>query len=338
MFERFFSEWVRPRAGDIDRELSSLQEAMREMGRAGLLGARIPAEFGGLDLDDVRFWEFQEAAARASGALAFLQAQHQSASRFIARSRNGELRRRLLPDLASGKRTSGIAFSQLRRPGDPPLKAVRSAGGYALQGRAPWVTGWGLFDLCVTAAVLPEGDSVWVVHTLAESHRLRASLPLRLAALEVTQTVSVHFEGLEVPEQDVLYTRAPDWILENDAINLARQSPLILGCARGAVDLVRASRPAAADALESELSRVRARALEMMRRPEDKEGGLGARADAIELAGRCAMAAIVAASGAGNRMDHPAQRIYRETLAFAVLALTTPIADAVLTKLFDHSG
>jgi len=65
----------------------------------------------------------------------------------------------------------------------------------------------------------------------------------------------------------------------------------------------------------------------------DLERSLRSRSTAIELAGRTTHAAVIAAAGAGNLMSHPAQRVYREALAFSVLALSPPIQDAALQVL-----
>src|SRR5437762_10625043 len=91
---QFLSDWVRPRAGALDQNLDALREAIGEMGRRGLLGLRVPRDFGGLDFTALDFRRFQEASARASGALAFLESQHQSACSIIARSTNEPLRTR----------------------------------------------------------------------------------------------------------------------------------------------------------------------------------------------------------------------------------------------------
>ncbi|RPH37461.1 MAG: cobalamin biosynthesis protein CobD, partial [Planctomycetota bacterium] len=58
-----------------------------------------------------------------------------------------------------------------------------------------------------------------------------------------------------------------------------------------------------------------------MEENSDLDRGLRARAAAIEFAGRTTHAAVVAAAGAGNLITHPAQRVYREALAFSVLVL-----------------
>ena len=171
----FLADWVHPRAAALDQDVNALRAALSEMGRRGLLGLRIPGEFGGLALPPLEFRRFQEASARASGALAFLESQHQSACSLVSRSGNARLRARLLPRLARGEATSAIAFSHLRRAGAPALLATPAAGGFTLSGHLPWVTGWGLFSHCVTAATLPDDRILFAVHPLAESASLRPS-------------------------------------------------------------------------------------------------------------------------------------------------------------------
>jgi alkylation response protein AidB-like acyl-CoA dehydrogenase len=337
----FFTDWVRPRAGAIDQSLPALREALEELGRRGYLGLRIPREFGGLDFGPMDFRRFQEASARASGALAFVESQHQSASGLLVRSSNAGLRARALPRLARGAESSAIAFSHLRRSGPPALTAAPAPGGIRLDGRLPWVTGYGLFTHCVTAAVLTDGRVLFAYHPLTESAALVPSTPLELAAMAVTQTVAVEVRGLFVPESDVVEIHPATWIQENDRIAVALQSPLALGCAQAAIDVLQAEaarkgRSAMTDAaarLGRELESVREEAYRAMEENVDFQRSLGARSAAIELAGRAAHAAVVAAAGAGNLMDHPAQRVYREALAFSVLALSPPIQEAALARL-----
>jgi alkylation response protein AidB-like acyl-CoA dehydrogenase len=337
----FLAEWVRPRANLLDQDAEALREALAEMGRRGLLGLRVPREFGGLGLDPLEFRRFQEASARASGALAFLESQHQSACSLVARSSNAALTARLLPRLARGEDTAAIAFSHLRRPGPPLVRASAATGGYRLDGRLPWVTGWGLFTVCVTAAPLDDGRILFAVHPLAASASMRPTPPLALAAMAVTQTVEIAVDKLFIPESDVVEIHAATWIQENDRIAIALQSPLALGCAQAGIDVLRdeaekknnAGMKDAAERLDRELEACRVEAYRAMEENADLQRGLAARAAAIELAGRTTHAAVVAAAGAGNLMTHPAQRVYREALAFSVLALSPPIQAAALSRL-----
>jgi len=337
----FLLSWVRPRAMELDTEVGAIREGLAEMARRGLLGMRAPKEYGGAGGSDTVFRAFQEALARCSGALAFVQTQHQSAVRFLAQSGNEDLKRRYLPQWCIGERMSGIAFSQLRKPGKAVLSAKRVEGGWILEGLMPWLTGWGIFQDCVAAALTEEGQTWFGVIEMKASDRFVPSEVLKLASMEVGQTVSAQVRQLFVPEEDTLYLRDGNWIHDNDMINIALQSPFALGCAGAGIDVMREvfeRKPIeaierAANTLEEELMRCRAEAYGAMEDRENRERSLRARAWAIELAGRCAHAAVAASGGQGNSAQHPAQRVYREALVFTVLAQTVPILEATLNRL-----
>jgi hypothetical protein len=66
---------------------------------------------------------------------------------------------------------------------------------------------------------------------------------------------------------------------------------------------------------------------------ETFEARLQLRARSIDLANRCARAAVVASSGGANSLEHPAQRVYREALMFSVFGQTTAVMEATLNQL-----
>ena len=60
----------------------------------------------------------------------------------------------------------------------------------------------------------------------------------------------------------------------------------------------------------------------------------------INLASRCAQAAIIASSGAANYLETNAARVYREALLFAVSGQTEDVMEISIRKLlnFDYLG
>lgn len=145
---------VAPVAGRLDEEPNLLFEAFCALGDRTLLTPKAPESAGGQDLDTLAFWQFQALIAQHSGALAFLQAQHQSAASLLLSSKNKSLIQDYLPALSTGAKRVGVGFSQLRRQ-PAPLKAQPVSGGYRLSGKIPWVSGAGLFTEFVGAAELP---------------------------------------------------------------------------------------------------------------------------------------------------------------------------------------
>jgi alkylation response protein AidB-like acyl-CoA dehydrogenase len=342
----FLAEHIAPAANRIDNSVDELIAAVRLLARHGWLGLRVPKEFGGAGFSDVSFRRFQESCARSSGALAFLQTQHQSASSLIARGSNERLKREMLPSMASGETLCGIAFSQLRKRASAPLLEATpsSGGGVVLNGMAPWVTGAGIFQNCVTAATTPEGNTLFVAHSLSHPG-IELSSPFALAALEVVQTVSARYVNCEIDAERIVMVESGNWIENNDTINISLQSPFALGCAGAGLDcLLQNSEKKTAEGLaethrqlSGELDRCRVEAYAAMDARSDTSRGLAARAWAIDMAFRCSAAAVVSSSGAGNSMTHSAQRIYREALVFAVSAQTTDIMVATLGKLASRA-
>lgn len=346
--EQYLREHVAPQAQEIDRDPDALGEALRGLCERNLMALRRPVEYGGPALGEAAFRRFQESVARASGALAFLQTQHQSAAAMLARSENEGLKQAWLPAMADGAKLMGIGFSQLRRPGEPLLRAAQVEGGYRLDGHVPWVTGHGFFPEFLVGAQLPDGQAVFGVVPLEAKVQkgggvLRIGPVMRLAAMESAQTVTADLEGWFLPEDQVAFLRPAGWIHTNDMINITLQGFFALGCARAGLDMLRQAYKkrgadflkAAWDALDAEVGECREAMASAQRADGERttEEKLKLRAWAIDLAVRCAHAGVAASAGAANSADHPAQRIYREALVYTVSAQTAPIMEATLARI-----
>jgi len=325
----------------MDRDPEVLRQALRGMAELGLLALRRPNDYGGPDVSDIDFRYFQEAVARRSGALSFLQTQHQSAVSLIAKGMNDHLKSEYLLKMADGEKLVGIGFSQLRRPGPPIMTASHAPGGYTLDGQVPWITGWTFFPEYLVAASLPDGRALFAVVPFSEQKGARVSPPMRLAAMESAQTVSMEYSGFFVAHEQVSAIQPVGWIRNNDQINVALQRHFALGCCQAGLDILlqaaeRRGLPFVKevhDELAAELERCRAVAGVDPKDGQATEERLEARAWTIELAVRIAHAAVASCSGAANSLAHPAQRVYREALVYTVSAQTTAVMEATLRRL-----
>jgi len=144
----------------MDSNPHTLLKALRGLGELGVLALRVPEDWGGRGVSEETSCAFQELIARYSGALAFLQTQHQSAAAILAQSSNMSLKEKYLPQMGNGRVLVGVGFSHLRRQ-DISLSAVPINGGYQLDGVVPWLTGWDLFQDFIVAATLPDGRAVF---------------------------------------------------------------------------------------------------------------------------------------------------------------------------------
>ncbi len=69
---------VVPKANEIDSNPNALLHALRGLGKLDLLALQVPRRWGGKEVSQQTLLRFQELVARYSGALAFLQTQHQN--------------------------------------------------------------------------------------------------------------------------------------------------------------------------------------------------------------------------------------------------------------------
>ncbi|KAI9130483.1 acyl-CoA dehydrogenase family protein [Acaryochloris sp. CCMEE 5410] len=341
--EAFLRGVIAPQAIQIDQGSESLFQALQSLGTQGLLGLRVPQEWGGQDLDELTFRQFQEQVSRYSGALAFLQTQHQSAASLIAHSTNTGLQEKYLPHLSSGQVLVGIGFSHLRRQNPLPVQAIETDTGYEITGEVPWVTGYGCFNHFIVGAQLADGRAVFGLVPLATVSQaggmITCSNPLPLAAMGSTQTVKVRLNCWQLLQDAVVVIRPPGWIHTNDQKNSLHHSFFALGCAQAGLDILSSEKlpdfvDPARQLLDQELQSCRLAIYQEQQTPElTLPKRLQLRAWAIELANRCAHAAVISGRGGANLMDHPAQRVYREALAFSVFGQTTDVMEASLARL-----
>ncbi len=342
-YEQFLAEAVTPHAMAMDASPEPLMHAMDVMGERNLMALRCPAVYGGPEVEDRTLRLIQEMTSRRSGSFAFLVTQHQSAVSLVAKSKSETLKSALLPKMGTGERRIGIGISQLRRSGPPATTATQVDGGYSVQGIVPWVTGWQMFDAFVLGATLASGEALLALTDFREQEGMSFSAPMRLAAMESVQTVAAELNGLFIPDESVLSIMPPEWPHRNDMINIVLQGHFALGCAMAGVDQVRAAAERrqtewlweTVNQLEAEVEACRERAIAIQSgfdTPVTDEK-LAIRAWAIELAGKCAHAGIIANGGAANAVTHPAQRVYREAIVFSVSAQTPDIMEASLKRL-----
>lgn len=341
--EAYLQTYVAPIATSLDSDPHALRQAFRELGNRGWLGLQIPQHWQGSGVNELTFRASQELVARYSGALAFLQTQHQSAAARLARSSNEALKQEYLPDMATGRKRVGLGFSQLRREGNPLVKAVPAAGGYYISGNVPWITGFGCFEQFILGATLPDGQAVFGLAPLqaisqSPSGSITFSEPLRLAAMSATNAVTASLTNWFLANEQVLDHKPSGWIHQSDRTNVLHHGFFALGCAQAGLDILAAA-PAqsfitdASIALSRELNTCRTAMYEAQAIGDTGENQLKLRGWAIDLAVRCAHASVTVSRGAANYDDHPAQRVYREALAFTVFGQTTAVMEATLARL-----
>ncbi len=292
---------------------------------AGLYGIAAPGALGGLGDDPAAYCRVLEELASGCLTTAFVFAQHHGAVRTLARAHDAPARRWLEP-LRTGAARAGAAFAGLRRPGPPLLVARRVTGGWVLDGRAPWVSGWGRIDLLHVAARTDDGAVLWSLVDAQTGPSLAAE-PLELVAVRASGTVALDFCGLAVPEDRVSLLEPFATWQARDARGLRPNGSHALGVARRCAALLAESGVERAG-LEDEIDRCRG-ALD----GATEATIAAARAWASELALRARTLLVAAQGGRAVLLTSHAQRLAREALFLLVFGHSAPTRAALTGRL-----
>ena len=296
---------------------------------AGLYGAPVPVQEGGLGLDLVTACAVTEELASGCLATTFVWLQHRGlAVTLAAEGTPAVLRDRWLGPACLGQVRGGIALGGLI-PGPPLLRARPAGGGWRLDGEAPWVTGWGLIDLLLVAARGP-GDTVVSLVLDATAQPGLTVTRERLAAVNASVTVRLGFDGVLVPGErwagqapfDPAESLRPDRMRINGslALGLVRRCVRLLGPGPFDDELA-ACRERLDDALTSGATAM-----------------AEARAAASELAVRATAALAVRDGSRSITMDQHAQRLAREAVFLLVFGSRPGIKSALLRRLGASVG
>ncbi|MDJ0601034.1 MAG: acyl-CoA dehydrogenase family protein [Crocosphaera sp.] len=340
--ETYLQEFVAPFAFEIDQSPDALKKALQGLIEHSLLSVRIPQSWGGLGLKPETFYLLQQLLSQYSGALAFLQLQHQGAVNAIIKSENEALKQQYLPKIVEDNLLCGLGFSQLRRQGKPMIRATPIQGGYEIMGNIPWITGFNLFDVFILGASLPDGQEIRGIVPFTPSSQIKFSEPMKLGSMQSTNTVTATLENYFLPAENVVSLDKVRAIHDNDKKVVLYPSFLVLGCAKAGLDIVKQVAETkqldfiqeAYNHLHEEWQICQRKILEAITINERSfEDDLELRVWSINLAQRCSKAAVTVSSGAANYYNHPAQRVYKEALVFSVFAQTTDIMKASLEQL-----
>lgn len=326
-------------AGATRADLDGVTRAdLDPLAEAGLFGLVGPREAGGLGASRSVQREVVEVLAAADATTTFVWMQHHSSVRLVAAA-SGALAARWLADLCAGTARAGVAFSHLRQAHDP-VRATRVAGGWRLDGRAPWCTGWGVLDVCLVAGASADGQAVFGLVPMRAGAGLTAQ-PLELAAMAGTQTVALDVDGLVVADGDVALVQPLDRWRAQDTLTTANVVPLAFGPTRAAIRLLADREPATAQVLADRLDVTRSaayRLLDEVAADEQLDARLDLRAQALLLAVEATTALVAATGGRAMSRTDPAQRLAREALFNLIQAQTPPVRAATLARLRGSGG
>jgi alkylation response protein AidB-like acyl-CoA dehydrogenase len=143
LIQDFVRRSIAPVARQWEHEGRYPTEIVAEMQTMGLFGMLVPEAYGGVAIDAVSYAVVFEEISRGWMGIAGILGSHSLATLLIARHGTEEQKRRWLPDLATGKRRSGVAFTEPGAGSD--LQGIqtiarREGDHYVVRGSKTWIT------------------------------------------------------------------------------------------------------------------------------------------------------------------------------------------------------
>lgn len=208
----FVEREIRPVARQWEHEGRYPTEIVEKMKEMGLFGITVPEEYGGLGIDMVSFVLVFEEISRVWMGIAGILGSHSLSCWLIARHGTPEQRQKYLPDLATGKRRTGIALTEPEAGSDLQgirTTAKRDGDHYVINGSKMWITNARHADplpvLCKTdpsASPRHRGMSVMLVE--AGTPGFSVLRDLGKLGYKGTESCEVLLEDVRVPAENLL--------------------------------------------------------------------------------------------------------------------------------------
>jgi len=173
---KFSDEKLFPRAGEFDKKAELDLGLIKEMSELGLMGVKIPEEYGGTGLDGLAFAVCIEELARGCASHALVAAVHGSLFAVpILDSGTEEQKKKFLPPVCSGEKIAAYSLSESESGSDAAslsLLAAEDGDDYVLNGTKLWVTQGSIADyIIVFATIGKELRTKGIVALIVETDR-----------------------------------------------------------------------------------------------------------------------------------------------------------------------
>lgn len=328
-----------PLAAKIDLEGLYPEEILRKIGAVGGFRQHLASQSEAGICDMAAGIEAMAIAGEECLSTAFLMWCQSACGWYLENSENEELRREVLPRIASAELLGGTALSNPMKffSGIEPLllKGQVVSGGIRVRGQLPWVSNLGpghFFGAIFQVESEPRREVMALVPCDAAGLRLTQSA--HFTAMEGTRTFSVRFDDLFIPTSSILADPVGPYLARIRSGFILMQVGMALGLVQGCIDIMRkADRthepinrflPDRPEMFDEELASLREEARCLAKTPWEADLGFlrrvfAARLKASELSIRSASAALLHAGARGYLSHSPAQRRLRESYFVAIV-------------------
>jgi alkylation response protein AidB-like acyl-CoA dehydrogenase len=235
---------IAPRAAETDEKAEFPWDVYHELVRAGFHAVHIPEEYGGMGADAISSCIVVEEVARACASSSLIPAVNKLGSQPIILAGSEELKRQVLPTIASGDAMISYALSEREAGSDAAAmrtRAVRDGDSWVLNGTKCWITNAGVSTWYTVMAVTDpdqgaKGISAFVVHK--DDPGFSVGAKERKLGIKGSPTCEIYFEDCRIPADRIIGGEGTGFktalrTLDHTRLTIGAQA---LGIAQGAFD------------------------------------------------------------------------------------------------------
>lgn len=315
--DRFITEAVLPNNAALDDEPALLNQIYHAWIKTGAHKLFIPTALGGLGGDRATWLRYNVLIAQHSGALLFLQAQHQIVIQTL-KALSTENADHFLQTIAKNE----IGFAYCGKVGETALRGGAQPNGFNVTGTLPWVTGFQYYDQVFTQ--FTQDDTVYYITLpFKETQTAQGSIILT-PVIDTIAFKSVNTVGMKVK----------DWFVPNEAIiekrpitdmpKIAHPAPFnFLGAAIALLNIASQGKYAQLPEAKKAAASLQAQCEHYQNRIEQSEPDQHQlRAVGQKLSVQCAEFARFTTGAMSMQSTHPINRLIKEIWQYTVSGLS----------------
>lgn len=239
--KEFLEKEVREWLSEIDRRNLIPEQLLKKMASLGLFGLRIPKEYGGREISMGEFLEILEMISKECPSVAHVLFLHSMAYDIILRFGSEDLKKRYLPEVASGRRILALPFTEPKSGTDlaaTELKATKDGEFYILNGVKTLATNGIYAKLFVVLARTGEGREGLTLFLVEKEDGVISTEPLDLMSSRGAGISTLRFEYVRVHESRIIGSEGKGFILAVKGLALGRVpfSSIAIGITKSALE------------------------------------------------------------------------------------------------------
>ena len=242
----FIKEEVIPKIQQIDAlEEGLMPSLIQKSGDLGLLGASVPEDLGGMNVNFPISLLIAEAMGGAYSFSVAFTAHTGIGTLPILYYGNEAQKKKYIPKLASGEWKSAYCLTEPSSGSDAnsgKTKAVLSADGkhYILNGQKMWITNAGFADIFTVFAKIDDDQNLSAFIVEKDYPGITLNAEEKKMGIKGSSTRQVFFNEVKVPVENLLSTRGNGFKIALNILNIGRIK-LGAGVLGGAKDAIRLS-------------------------------------------------------------------------------------------------